>query len=244
MNSMMSTVAPRRRNSPLSRAALALLGGVVAAGSCAPQGPPPPPPGPPLDPGQEALQLERASRLEGPVRVVFAWSLDEPGLRVSGRGVARMEPPDRARLDLFSGSGETILRAAMVGDELRLPPGAQSSLVPPPALFWSALGIFRPGSGSFLAGGDREGDDGIRLEYALPGERELRYRLRNRAVEGVELLRGGQVFEQLSLVPSSDTRFPRETVYRHLADFRELKFTLETVDDVDAFPSDIWEPGR
>lgn len=216
----------------------------LASVSCAPQGPPPPPPGPPLDPGQEALHLERSTRLDGPVRVVFAWSLDEPGLRVRGRGVARMEPPDRARLDLFSSGGETILRAAMVGDELRLPPGAQSSLVPPPALFWSALGIFRPGTGSFLAGGSREGNDRVRLEYALSGERELRYRLRNRAVEGVDLLRGGQLFEQLSLVPSPEARFPRETVYRHLGEFRELKFTLETVDEVDAFPSDIWEPGR
>lgn len=242
MNSTVPTTPMRPGNRSMPRGLVLLVG--LAVASCAPQGPPPPPPGPPLDPGQEALQLERATRLDGPVRVVFAWSLDEPGLRVRGRGVARMEPPDRARLDLFSTAGETILRAAMVGDELRLPPGAQSSLVPPPALFWSALGIFRPGTGSFLAGGSREGEDRVRLEYALSGERELRYRLRNRAVEGVDLLRSGQVFEQLSLVPAPDARFPRETVYRHLGEFRELKFTLETVDEVDAFPSDIWEPGR
>lgn len=188
--------------------------------------------------------MERSTRLEGPVRVVFTWSLDEPGLRVRGRGVARMQPPDRARLDLFSASGETVLRAAMVGDELRLPHGAQATLVPPPALFWSALGIFRPGGGSFLSGGEREGSEGVRLEYRIAGERELRYRLRNRTVERVELLQGGQVFEQLALAGGRPERFPRETVYRHLGEFRELKFTLETVDDVDDFPSDIWDPSR
>lgn len=230
---------------PARRARASLLPLLLVLGAaCAPAGPPPPPPGPPLDPGQEALALERATRLEGPVRVVFEWSLDEPGLRARGRGVARMEPPDRARLDLFSSSGETVLRAAMVGDELRLPPGAQGSMVPPPALFWSALGIFRPGTGSFLAGGERADGDEVRLDYLLAGRQELRYRLRSRRVEGVELGRDGEVFERLSLVPAPDARFPRETVYRHLADFRELRFTLETVDEVDAFPPDIWTPGR
>lgn len=155
-----------------------------------------------------------------------------------------MEPPDRARLDLFSGNGETVLRAAMVGDELRLPPGASATMVPPPALFWSALGVFRPGQGSFLKGGGRDGQDGVRLEYLLSGERELRYHLKQRSVEQVELLRGGQTFEQLTLSLARDERFPLETVYRHLGDYRELTFKLQTVDDVDAFPPDIWDPGR
>jgi hypothetical protein len=226
------------------RRPLFVLAVVLLIGACTPAGPPPGPPQPPLDPAQEALGTERATRLEGPVRVVFDWSLDEPGLRASGRGVARMEPPDRARLDLFARNGETVLRAAMVGDELRLPPGASSTLVPPPALFWSALGIFRPGGGSFLSGGSREGEDGVRLEYMLSGDRAVRYRLLRRVVQEVELLQGGQTFERLTLSPSPDARFPRQTVYRHLADFRELTFTLQTVDDVDAFPPDIWEPGR
>jgi len=226
------------------RRSLVVLGMVLLLGACTPSGSPPGSPHPPLDPAQEALGTERATRLEGPVRVVFDWSLDEPGLRARGRGVARMEPPDRARLDLFSGTGETVLRAAMVGDELRLPPGASSTLVPPPALFWSALGIFRPGGGSFLSGGSREGEDGVRLEYMLSADRALRYRLLRRVVQEVELLRDGQTFERLTLSPSPDARFPRQAVYRHLADFRELTFTLQTVDDVDAFPPDIWEPGR
>lgn len=223
---------------------LAIAAVLLFLAACGPPTAPLGPAQPPLDPAQEALGTERATRLEGPVRVVFEWSLDEPGLRVSGRGVARMEPPDRARLDLFSGNGETVLRAAMVGDELRLPPGASATLVPPPALFWSALGVFRPGQGSFLKGGGREGEDGVRLEYLLSGERELRYHLKRRSVEQVELLRGGQAFERLTLSPSPDERFPRETVYRHLGEFRELTFKLQTVDDVDAFPPDIWEPGR
>lgn len=220
------------------------LGACALTQGCASPPGPAAPLGPPLDPRQEALALERATQLEGPVRVVFAWSVDEPGLRARGRGVARMEPPNRARLDLFAANGETVLRAAMVGDELRLPPGYQASLVPPPALFWSAMGIFRPGAGTYLLGGEREAGDRVRLEYRVSDGQELRYRLWNRTLERVELLRGGQTFEQLTLTPSREVRFPREAVYRHLGEFRELKFTLETVDHVEPFPPDIWHPGR
>ncbi|MYH49667.1 MAG: hypothetical protein F4151_09125, partial [Gammaproteobacteria bacterium] len=124
-----------------------LLSGAALTASCwLPRAPEPPPAGPPaLDYHRHALLVEARTQLTTPVRLIFDWNVREPGLRSGGRGVARLEPPYRARLDLFTGRGETVLRAALVGDDLRIPEGASDELVPPPALFWSSLGIFRPG---------------------------------------------------------------------------------------------------
>ncbi len=217
-----------------------LTGVALVTASCS--GPPPPPPGPQIDPEQTALAVEHGTRPQHPIRVIFDWSVREPGFRSSGRGVARLEPPYRARLDLFTGNGETVLRAAMVDDELRLPPGSSSELVPPPALFWSALGVFRPGSGSALLDGQGSADGSVRLRYGFADGVELRYLLHDRDVSSVDLLRDGEIVDQLSLSRSLGEAFPDEATYRNLAEFRELKLTLDTVETVEAYPPYIWSP--
>ncbi len=232
---------------PRPRALLSRIGAPVALllfplGACSAP-PPPPPPAPTIDAEQEALAAEHFTQLDRPMRVIFGWSVREPGLRTSGRGVARLEPPYRARLDLFTGNGETVLRAALVGDDIRIPPGSPDELVPPPALLWSALGVFRPGDASVLLGG-QGGEGRVRLRYGFSGGVELRYVIAGRRVESVDLLRNGQVADQLVARHAPDGRFPSETTYRDLAEFRELKFTLETVEDVEAYPPDIWSPNR
>ena len=59
-------------------------------------------------------------------RVVFDWRMLDGDARFSGRGVARIEPPYRARLDLFGPGDETVLSAALVDQDVRLPPGSPS----------------------------------------------------------------------------------------------------------------------
>lgn len=202
---------------------------------------PEPPPGPPVDPSRVALGAERAIPLQAPVRLVFDWSLSEPDLRVNGRGVARVEPPYRARLDLFTRSGETVVRAALVDDELRLPPGTRRELVPPPALFWGVLGVFRPGTGATLLGGERV-EDGVRLLYRLQSEEELRIVLADTEIQSLEGLEDGHVVERVRLEMAEDWTFPRRARYRHLADVRELELTLTEVQTVEPYPPDIWNP--
>ena len=116
----------------------------IAMGIAACSSPPPPPPAPQIDGREKALVAEVVTKPEGSVRMVFRWSLQEPGLRLSGDGVIRMESPYKARLDLFTDQGEGVARAALVNDELRLPPEAVEVPLPPPPLFWATLGIFRP----------------------------------------------------------------------------------------------------
>ncbi len=203
---------------------------------------PAPPPAPSVDAEQVILAAENRSALDGAYRVVFDWTASEPDARFNGRGVARLEAPYRARLDLFTGNGEGVASAALVEDDLRGTPG-QIGPLPPPALFWGALGIFRPGRTGNLQGARAHRDGTTEVIYRYPGTQEVRYRLRDGNVERVELLRGGQLSEEVTLRRNSDGRFPTEATYRHLAERRELRLTLDTTEHVESFPPDIWNPG-
>lgn len=173
---------------------------------------------------------------------MFRWDAREPDFRGAGSGVARVEPPYRARLDLFLDNGEAAAVAAVIGDELRTPAALPTALVPPPALFWAVLGVFRPGDGTSYLGGDRAGGH-VTLEYGLPGGGAVRYELRDGSIRSATRVVDGSAVERVE-VAFEDSRppiFPGEATYRHLGDFRELRLRLESLVWVDAFPPDIWE---
>jgi len=203
-------------------------------------------PGPeprPLDASQLAQRAERASALDSSYRLVFEWSYNEPGTRIQGRGVARMEPPYRARLDLFNRGGDRITSAALVDGDVRIPEGLPSFL-PPPTLFWGALGVFRPDRGMGLAGGSWRRDGLAELRYVPGGNSDMLIRLLNSRVQEIVHRSNGQAVEELRLQMVDGERFPREATYRDLRQTRELKMTLESVEHVESYPSDIWDPRR
>lgn len=222
------------------RALVLLLGGLWACGG---GGAAAGPPDPTIDAEQAALVVERSTRLERPTRLVFEWSIRESGVRLRGRGVARVEPPYRARLDLFTGSGETVVRAALVGDELRLPVNAPPGLIPSAPLLWASLGVFRAGTRLSVLGARELGDDELLIQLRDPNGGELHYRVRDRRILEVERVREGHVVERIEVQPGEGS-FPRETRYRNMAEFRELRVTLESMDHVESYPPDIWDLGR
>jgi hypothetical protein len=188
-----------------------------------------------------ALRLEATTRLEEPLRIFFEWSLSERDARFQGRGVARVEPPYKARLDLFLSNGETVARAALVDDDLRVPPGTPEGIIPPAEMLWGTLGVFRPGLGTALLGGELLGDGRVRLRYRRPDGIELRFTVTGGRIEEIERLRQGQVVERVVMRPGARDRYPLEGTYRDLAAFRELKLTRERLEEVEAFPPDIWQ---
>jgi len=211
----------------------------VLAGCAAP---PPAVVAPAPDAEQIALALEGRTALTEPIRVLFDWQLNEAGVRVRGRGVARIEPPYKARLDLFMGNNETLARAALVDGDLRLPPGTPENVLPPADLMWGVLGVFRPRLGTELLGAERMEGGGLRLRYRYPDRHELRYNVLDGAVRSLELVDDGHVVERVELGSEDGSRYPAEATYRNLAAFRELKLTRSTVESVEAYPPDIWDP--
>jgi len=222
----------------------AWLAGVAVLSAAACSAPPPPPPPPPIDAERLLATLERRTKLEEPARILFEWSLNEQGVRVSGRGVARIEPPFRARLDLFMGNGQTIARAALVDDDLRIPPGVPEGIIPPPHLLWTALGVFRPGADAAFLGARSETGGDISLRYLYANGQELKYRVVGGEIRGAELLEGGHVVQRVELDQDREERYPGEATYRNLAAFRELKLTKQSVENVESYPPDIWYPIR
>lgn len=196
------------------------------------------------DPEVVARDALEATVPPNPVQISFDFRLREADLRFQGQGVARVEPPYRVRLDLFTRGGETLFQAALVGSELRIPPWAPRELAPPPALLWAALGVFRPDADLALLEG-REGEGGlVTLRYARDSEEELRFRIRERRLIRAEIRRDGHLAEEVDLEYGEDPGNVVETVYRNQAHFLELVFSLDSVENVDAFPAYIWHPGR
>lgn len=197
--------------------------------------------GPVTDAQGAARDLERDTRLEEPLQITFSWRLNEARQRHQGRGVARIEPPYRARLDLFTHDLETVVSAVLLDGELSLPPGSRDDILPPTDLMWGTLGIVRPHDVRLL-GGDRLEGDAMRLRYAYEDGTELHYQMVAGLLSSMQLLEGGHVVQRVELEGEPGSRYPVEATYRNLTAFRELTIVRESLEQVEPFSADTWEP--
>jgi hypothetical protein len=220
----------------------AVLPLVALLAACTPHGPAVI--GPVGDPERAAAELRAVTDVAEPLRIVFDWELNDAGQRVEGRGVARVEPPYRARLDLFLDNGESVVSAALVDGELRLPPGSPEDILPPPDLMWGVLGVFRPIGDTHLIGADRLEGEGLRLRYGYDDGREIHFGVMHGLLSSLELLDGGHVVQRVDVAPEREARYPTEATYRNLAAFRELKLVRESLSVVAPFDPEIWDPAE
>src|SRR5437867_8694086 len=128
---------PRPRSSIRNaRSPLCLLGvgGTLLVTACAPR----------LHPLAGAPAPATLPRTELPPvhrRIVFDWELQDRELSGRGEGVARVAPPDSARLDLFLSGGFGSGAAVLISDSLQVTGGSLARrFIPPPPLLWAALG--------------------------------------------------------------------------------------------------------
>lgn len=237
---------PRQSRHLRTRAKAALWVGLLgiatlSASGCAGAGPAVV--APVADPGDLAFRTEEATRIPHPQRIVFRWRLAEAGMRFRGRGVARLEPPHRVRIDLFTTGGETLFQAAMVGQDLRIPPWAPRELAPPSALMWASVGVFRPDTGLALLDGARLEGGAMLLRYGAGEEEELWFQVEGGRLTRAEIRQGGHLAKEVDLAFDNASETVQETTYRDHEAFRELKFELESIERVEPFPPYIWMPG-
>jgi hypothetical protein len=206
---------------------------LVALAGCAAHAPPTT-----VDPAT-AADAVAATQPDRPLRVVFEWRALEGEARFNGRGVARIEPPYRARLDLFGPRGDTYLSAALVDDQIRLPPGVQAVQIPPPALMWAVLGVVLPPAEAVLVG-TRQDPERAELHYELEGG-TLRYVLEGGLLRSVRWDGAGRRMT-VELRGQAGYGLPTQAVFRDQAAVTELMLNLESVDEVDAHSPDIWWP--
>lgn len=223
-----------RQPARIARAATLLLTGAVTACAATLKATGPP------DPAIERAALENTTPTQ-PLRIVFDWRMRERDGRFRGQGVARVEPPDRARIDLFGPRGDGLLSAAIVDGDIRLPPTQQTVDLPPPPMMWAVLGVVEPPEGARLISTARKGDR-VQLLY-LDGGGRLRYDLDRGRLRGVQL--DGPENRRYTVQLEGDSLpVPDKAVYRDWAGYVELVIDLRQVQDVDPYPPETWNPVR
>jgi hypothetical protein len=189
-------------------------------------------------PDAEAAQhAVAATRPDQRLHVIFSWELRDREARFNGQGVLRLDQGYRARVDLFGPRGETLSAAIVEGATMRVVPAASEALLPPPALLWSTLGVFRPPVDAPLTGTGRTGE-GLLLDYTRDDTR-WRFRFEADALRSTEwTARGGR--RTVELTGSAEFGLPAQAAFRDWTEFRELTLRVTNVEQSPAFGADVW----
>jgi hypothetical protein len=191
--------------------------------------------GPPDPPAAEAAV--EATRPTQRLHVIFAWDLRDRDASFNGQGVLRLDQGYRARVDLFGPRGETLAAAIIEGETMRVAPAGSEALLPPPALLWSTLGVFRQPVDAPLTATTRT-DGRLVLDYTRDGAR-WRFRFENDVLRGTEwTARGGRRTVELS--GASGYGLPAQAAFRDWTEFRELTLRVNNVEQSPPFGADVW----
>lgn len=195
--------------------------------------------GPPLtDPGAVAARAGSRAGADEPATVRFAWRYGDRRGDVRGDGVARFNPPDSLRLDLFT-SGDVALAVASAGGRLTSLGEIEEIEIPPRAFVFAMAGLFRPDGGAtprgFLAG-----EDSV-LVYGPAGGRTQAFFLRDGKLRRVEERRGGRVLRLVSVEWTESGAWPAGAEFRDLDRPSRVQWTTESVrSPVARHPSEIY----
>ncbi len=195
--------------------------------------------GPPLaDPGALASRAAGRAGAETPALIRFAWKYGDRRGDVRGDGVARFNPPDSLRLDLFT-SGDVAMAVASASGSLTSLGQIEDVDVPPQSFVFAMAGLFRPAAGpsprGFVAG-----EDSV-LAYGSEGGRTQFFYLRDGRLRRLEERRNGRVERRVNLEWTDGGAWPQSAEYRDLERRSRVRWTIESVRaPVPNHPSEIY----
>ena len=186
---------------------------------------------------QVEQRLESATAPAVRAQVMFDWNMTDRDARFSGRGVLRIDSGYRARVDLFGPRGETLAAAIVVDGGMRVAPQAAEAMLPPAALLWASLGVFRPPVDAPLTG-TSVSDDGISLRYSRD-RTQWQFGFENERLRSTEWT-DGEGRRTVELTGSAGHGLPVQAVFRDWTEFRELTLRVTEVEERAAFEPDVW----
>jgi hypothetical protein len=183
--------------------------------------------------------LAAPSQPAGSELLSLRWRFTEAGSSVSGRGAARVTPPDSLRIDvrgpLGFGRGALVLGGDSVWAD---PEDLVRQVLPGRFMVWAMLGVVRtPDEVERYEVGDADGRRLLRL--VEPGGRATTFELGGDVVLGAVQSRGDTVVGRLTLVRGADGRVVR-------ADAQDFERRARLVFDITGrtpsggFPATVW----
>jgi hypothetical protein len=218
---------------PLIR--LAPLAALAIVSACAST-----PPGPPQTAVIDTAAAARVATATTPTRqlhVLFDWSVKDPSVNFSGKGVLRLDRARRGRVDLFGPRGEQLMAAIVENDQMRMQPAYASNLLPPASLMWSVLGVFRRPTDAPLTGTAID-NGALVLDYSRDGAR-WRFRFVDDVMRHTEWT-SGSGRRTVELTGTAGLGVPRTVLYRDWTEFRELTLEVTNVEETQGFDADVW----
>lgn len=173
------------------------------------------------------------TRLKGGYRrMIFSWEYKERVFSAKGDGVARLAPPDSARIDLFLDNGGSAGFVILIGDSLRAVAQDEArKSFPPQPLLWAALGVVRVTAPDTVA---RQDGDTLRVEIGRDPIWRLAFGAG--ALGRMERITRGRIEETVDRGDST------RVVYRQPAAGRSLVLTIKRVIPETGFDAAIWRP--
>jgi hypothetical protein len=164
-------------------------------------------------------------------KIVFQWDYSQPELRMRGEGVARIAPPDSARLDFFV-NGQGTGHALLIGDQIRLQSGqgAMRDFLPPAPLLWAALGrLHVPAAPDTTV---RVDSDTLRID--IGHQSGWRATFFDEQLRRLELIDDGRIPQWVARPAEGPIRYEQPRLRR------TLQLTISRDDTVPGFDASIW----
>lgn len=164
-------------------------------------------------------------------KIVFHWDYSQPELRMRGEGVARIAPPDSARLDFFV-NGQGTGYALLIGDQIRLQSGqgAMRDFLPPAPLLWAALGrLHVPAAPDTTV---RVDSDTLRIDIGQ--QSGWRATFFDEQLRRLELIDDGRIPQWVARPAVGPIRYEQPRLRR------TLQLTISRDDTVPGFDASIW----